>query len=383
MPYTDIETYLKGIMGNDPRIVGKMTPPADWSPGQYDASGQYITPSAPKTAEVPPVTPINDALTYTRTPLTGQINAQPQNAKGTTGGVWGADLGTYQKELFNKYTSTPFQYGNWANSNPNTALGKSMNNAQESLAGYNPSFSWSPEQIKSTYSGTFSDLRRQQQLGLQDLLGQLKERGLGRSGANEPSPETPVGRMLSEYGRQESNIIENVLGQLLPKEQELKQSGAANLSNILNNLMQGQLGAEGATMNRLGAGQGLLGDVANQMLSAQGLNANEVSTNKSLALQERTTKINELNSSVQRTSQALQDAIAEGNYRLANVQAQQLMDLNSQKMNLEAQGQAFGQESTKVNQAMNAVDLIAKYANLDEQTKNQLMAIISNLANAA
>lgn len=111
----------------------------------------------------------------------------------------------------------PFQYGTGVQDLLNRI---SQFNPQEFAQWANTPVQWTEQDIRNQYSGAFSDLARQREIATKQLLAELQSRGLGRAGI----VETSLGDLASEYARQESNILTNVMADLLKSQEELSQS---------------------------------------------------------------------------------------------------------------------------------------------------------------
>ena len=166
---------------------------------------------------------------------------------------------------------------------------------------------YTPETIQNMYQPAFNKLENQFGMQKQGILDTLKSRGLGRSG----EVETSLGDLSAQTTQQMSDVMSNIMSSIIPQQEQL-------------------------TQQRKGMG---LGAEAQQQQTAQQAMRDTFSQNMS----ERQTVQNELNSAAQRATEASSRALAEGNFQLYAKYQGEMSDINKRKMQLEEQGQTWGQ----------------------------------------
>uniref|UniRef100_A0A6M3JDM8 Uncharacterized protein n=1 Tax=viral metagenome TaxID=1070528 RepID=A0A6M3JDM8_9ZZZZ len=331
----------------DPTINNNAITP---KPPQY---GDYVTPSPNQNLDITGGTgggngggtsggyQTGTGFQYDYTPIKDILGR-------TTGSIYNpkpSGISTLQQSLINKGVSAydtmaeqdPFQYG------------QSIQDMAKRLGTYNPQaiqewaetpVEWTPEQIKNTYSGMFSDLGREEELAQQNILNELKSRGLGRSG----QIETSLGNLAEQYGRQRSNIITDVLGQLLPEQEKLSQSrmglgmqGYQTAADLMTSATTMEQQQEAVNLTRKQQAIDQLGQVMGVNVAERGMDIQEKEMKIRRDIDTKQAEISEKDVEAR-------NAISSGNLELAEYAFNEQQRLNEEYYNMQSQAQQFSQK---------------------------------------
>ena len=249
--------------------------------------------------------------------------------------------------------------------------------------------SWTPESIQNLYKTQFSDLQQAQDLSNQNISNTMKGRFQGRSGAL-------VKELIDNaygYNRSRENVLSDVLGQLLPQQEQLtqsrqamgltgeqtRQSGFGLAGDLLTKLATTELGAAGQTTAQKEVDIKELATRGDLDLRDKALQISEVAQNRQLNQEDQKIAIQTLDSAAQRSSLASQDAIRQGNYELAVTMQKEAEYFENQRLELEKQAQSFTQEATKQQLSLSALDQILTAAGIDKETARKIKETFSNL----
>ena len=281
--------YFKG--GSDiPWKPGSMTV-ADTRQWGAPETGAHIA-TAPAAAIPTPTTP-TPPVTPTPAPVTPGTPATPAAPTVDTAGMTSAK-GLYSDVLANQFTFSP-EYQNVAkilgDYAPSTFDYAGLNKYAQTPVQF------TPEEIQNKYAGVFSDLQRQEAIDTQRIKEELKKNMLGRSG----EVMTSLGDLASEYSRQRQNTIQNVLSELLYKQEELsqgrvglglqgestRQGGYNTAANIAQTLSGAETTKEGLGLQSQNLASNIISNLMGSEYQQAGLTQEKELTQQGYGLQER------------------------------------------------------------------------------------------------
>mgnify|MGYP001585467230 CR=1 FL=1 len=396
--YGAAEPQVKGYNPNPQSYASNLYGQVPHPPGSKEAQ-QYIENYQATRPPIQVATPPVEGVQTTTPPATPAPQTMSDLQK---------RLITMGQGVFDQGTQ-PFQYGNLTNE---MLKRMSLFDPNEFAGWARTPVNWNEDQIRSTYSGAFSDLARQRELATKTLLAELQSRGLGRTGM----VETSLGDLASEYGRQESNVIQNVLGQLLPKAEELTQSkrgmqleGYGTAGELAKTMGGMETEAAGINVQRNTLSANVLNTMQQAATAGKGqdieaakleidkiLKSRELDIDTKLAnLQELMTNSN-INNDVKRVAlestrteydrmgTEAQTALARGNLALAEKQQKDSLLLQQGYADMASQQQGFQQGATQQQMKQNFLDTLVNVYGMELADATKIwQTVFGQLAGAA
>lgn len=274
-----------------------------------------------------------------------------------------------------------------------------VKNLQTAAGEYNPStfdysalnnfattpVQWSGADISNLYKTQFGDLQQAQDVSNQNILNTMKGRFQGRSGAL-------VRELMNNaygYNRSRENVLSDVLGQILPQQEQLtqsrqalgltgettRQSGYGLAGDLLSKIASTELGA---------AAQGTAEQQLNiQELSARGdmdlrdkaLQMADYAQNRQLSQEDTRIATETLNSASQRANLEAQQLIQSGQLELAKKAQKDADSLDYERLKLSQKDLQFNQdtayEKLKLERKAQEYGQSADYERLKLERKSQ------------